>query len=100
MHTSIVFQVSLLALSFVRCSLCVCVLRTCEQAGVDGGGLSREWAVELIKLVVSSSSGLFQMEDNGMPESASAARSHDQLFLCDGGACVFLLRVGAQGAGP
>lgn len=36
-----------------------------SQAGVDGGGLSREWAVEIMKIIVSSSSGLFQMEEDG-----------------------------------
>ena len=35
------------------------------QSGVDGGGLAREWAVEFIKALVTNSSGLFKMDDNG-----------------------------------
>lgn len=40
-------------------------IRYAIQVGVDGGGLSREWAVEVAKALVSSSSGLFKMDDNG-----------------------------------
>jgi hypothetical protein len=55
---------------------------------VDGGGLSREWAVELMREVVSGSSGLFQMEDNGAHSEslshllAHSTACHSLLTLC------------------
>jgi hypothetical protein len=42
----------------------VCVY-VCVQVGVAGGGLPREWAVELVTALVCSASGLFKMDDNG-----------------------------------